>query len=178
MRLRWIVIGAFAAGSGPACGGGEEANDTTSASGGAAAATAATAATQNACTLLPASEVTAVIGESARDSLALSMPGAGGEVSLSQCNYATVSNPAAVSLMLRRSAAAETVVSVLQGVRETFTQSGVTGEEVPGLGDGAIWGGNQLHVVTTRGWSIVVTPTVAGGLAQARTLAERALSRI
>lgn len=169
-------MGALVAGSGAACGGGEEASDTASATSGAT--TAATAATQNACTLLPASEVTAVIGESARDSLALSMPGAGGEISLSQCNYATVSNPAAVSFMLRRSAAAETVVSVLQGVRETFTQSGVTGEEVPGLGDGAIWGGNQLHVVTTRGWSIVVTPTVAGGLAQARTLAERALSRI
>jgi hypothetical protein len=113
-----------------------------------------------------------------RDSLALSMTGAGDEVTLSQCNYATASNPAAASVMLRRSGEGETAARGLQSIRETFTQSGVTPEDVPGLGDGALWGGNQLHVITARGWSIVVSPTRAGGLAQARALAERALARL
>jgi hypothetical protein len=106
------------------------------------------------------------------------MTGAGDEVTLSQCNYATASNPAAASVMLRRSGEGETAARGLQSIRETFTQSGVTPEDVPGLGDGALWGGNQLHVITTRGWSIVVSPARAGGLAQARALAERALARL
>lgn len=140
--------------------------------------TATTAATQDACALLPASEVTAVIGETVRDSLAMRMAGGDGAVQLSQCNYATASNPAAVSLMLRRSAAGDTGQAALQSIRESIAQVGVTVEDVPGLGEGAIWGGNQLHVITNKGWSIVVSPPASGGLAQARALAERALARL
>lgn len=177
MRLPCIVIPALAAGLAAACaGGGTERSDTSAVAPGSTASTAN--APRDACALLPAREVTAVIGESVRDSLALSMTGAGDEVTLSQCNYATASNPAAASVMLRRSGEGETAARGLQSIRETFTQSGVTPEDVPGLGDGALWGGNQLHVITARGWSIVVSPTRAGGLAQARALAERALARL
>ena len=132
----------------------------------------------NACTLVPATEVSAVIGETVRDSLALNLTDASGAVSLSQCNYASATNAAAASLMLRKSAVSENVAGALQSIRETIVSSGVTAEDVTGLGDGALWGGNQLHVISNKGWSIVVSPPPAGGLPQARALAERALSRL
>jgi hypothetical protein len=141
-------------------------------------ASAMSSGPEHACALLPAAEVTAVIGEPVRDSLALSMPDASGAVTLSQCNYATASNAAAASLMLRRSPAGEISTQALRSARETIEQAGVSVEDVPGLGEGAIWGGNQLHVITSKGWSIVVSPPASGGLAQARTIAERALARL
>jgi hypothetical protein len=143
-----------------------------------AQAPAAPTAPEHACALLPAAEVTAVLGESVRDSLALRVPDGSGAVTLSQCNYATASNAAAVSLMLRRSSAGETAAQALQSVRETIEQAGASVEDVPGLGEGAIWGGNQLHVITGRGWSIVVSPPASGGLAQTRAIAERAIARM
>lgn len=96
-----LVIAAIAT----ACGG-RAANDEDTAQG---TQTAASNAPTNACALLPASEVTAVIGETVRDSLALNMTGADGRVTLSQCNYATASSPAAASLMVRQSTAGECV---------------------------------------------------------------------
>ena len=68
----------------------------------------------NACTLVPATEVSAVIGETVRDSLALNLTDASGAVSLSQCNYASATNAAAASLMLRKSAVSENVAGALQ----------------------------------------------------------------
>ena len=136
------------------------------------------AAPRDACAILPAAEVSAIIGQPVRDSLALSMPGPGGAVTLSQCNYATATNPAAVSLMLRQGQEGQGVESASQGARQSLVESGVTVEDVAGLGDLAFWGGNQLHVLTDGGWHLVVTPEPAGGLAQARALAEKALGRL
>jgi hypothetical protein len=158
------------------CGGDAAVSDSATAAN--VGAPAATTASLNACTLLPASEITAILGETVRDSLALNMADASGAVSLSQCNYATTSNPAAVSLMLRRSAAGEISTGSLQSIRESIEQAGATVEDVTGLGEGAVWGGNQLHVTTNKGWSIVVTPLASGGLGQARAIAERALARM
>jgi hypothetical protein len=159
-----------------ACGG-ETANsgDTT-----ATAATPSVSATApaNACELLPASEVTTILGETVRDSVALALPGGGAATTLSQCNYASATNAAAVSLMLRRNAPGETATQGMKGARETMAQSGVTVEDVPGLGEAAFWGGNQLHVFTNNGWYLVASPSRSGGLAQARALAEKAMSRL
>src|SRR5690606_26143000 len=100
----------------------------------------------NACTLLPAAAVAAIIGQPVRESLALSMPGPGGAVTLSQCNFATATNPAAVSLMLRQGQEGEGEggESASQGARRSLVESGITVEDVAGLGDLAFWGGNQL----------------------------------
>ena len=142
------------------------------------AASAAAPVASDACTLLPAAEVSAVVGQEVRDSLALSMPGPGGAVTLSQCNYATPTNPAAVSLMVRRGAEGQGVASASQGPRQSLVESGVAVEDVAGLGDLAFWGGNQLHLFTDTGWYLIVTPDPAGGLEQARALAEKALGRL
>ncbi len=132
----------------------------------------------DACAILPADQVTAIVGQPVRDSLALSMPGGDGAAALSQCNYATEANPAAVSLMVRRGAEGQAALAASQGPRQTLVESGIPVEDVPGLGDLAFWGGNQLHVFTDAGWYLIVTPEPAGGLLQARALAEEALGKL
>lgn len=159
-----------------ACGGEPAQQTDTTAT--AATPAATSSAPASACALLPATDVTAVIGETVRDSVAMQMTGEPGAPSLSQCHYASASNPVAASLMLRRSATGETVAQGSQSVRETMKQSGITLEDVPGLGEVAFWGGNQLHVFTNNGWYLIVSPPASGGLAQARALAERALPRL
>jgi hypothetical protein len=144
-----------------------------------AAPPAATAATpHDACAILPAAEVSAVIGQEVRDSLALSMPATQGSADLSQCNYATGTNPAAVSLMLRREPGSPDPELVSQGPRQALVESGVAVEDVAGIGDKAFWGMNQLHVFTRGGTYLIVTPDPSAGLPQARALAEKALGRL
>jgi hypothetical protein len=174
MRLDYIPL-AMASVFSLACGGARDgaATDTS----GAATTANAAAAPRDACALLPASDLEAVVGQPVRDSLALSMTGPDGAVTMSQCNYSTSAQPALVSVMLRKGAPAE-AGSAPAAVRRTLTESGVTPEDVAGLGQSAVWGGNQLHVFTATGWSIVVTPVPSAGLAQARTIAERALARL
>jgi hypothetical protein len=144
----------------------------------AAPPTVSAAAPLSACELLPASEVTAVVGETVRDSVAMQIPGGSGTTSLSQCNYASATNPVVASVLLRRAAPGETAAQGTAGARETLKQSGVTVEDIAGLGEVAFWGGNQLHVFTKNGWYLVATPTASGGLAQAKALIERAIARL
>lgn len=134
------------------------------------------AQSRDACAILPAAQVAAIVGQQVRDSLALSMTGPGGAVTLSQCNYATEANPAVASLMVRRGQEGQAAAAASQGPRQTLVESGIPVEDVPGLGDLAFWGGNQLHVFTDSGWYLIVTPEASGGLTQARALAEKALA--
>jgi hypothetical protein len=155
--------------------GGESASvgDTSAASG--AQPTLRAVAPANACALLPGSEVGGLIERAVRDTLAMQTDGGAGGATVSQCNYATAQNPAVASLMLRRSAQGETVAQGSRSARESLTQSGTVVEDVPGLGETAFWGGNQLHVFTKDGWYLIVT--ASDGLGIARALAERALAR-
>lgn len=131
----------------------------------------------DACALLPAVEVEQVIGVSVRDSLALSMTGADGSVTLSQCNYATADNPAALAVMLRRNADDANPAIASQGVRQSLVESQVDVQDVAGLGDVAFWGGNQLHVFAPK-WHLTISPIPSAGLEQARALATRALPKL
>lgn len=132
----------------------------------------------DACAALPAAEVRQVLGVPVRDSLALSMRGEGTALHMSQCNYATGENAAAVSLMLRRRAEGETTERVSEGVRQTFTEANIAMEDVSGLGDLAFFASNQLHVFVGEQWYLIVTPTPSGGLDQARALAEKAMANL
>jgi len=156
--------------------GGESANvgDTSAVT---AAQPTAKAAPANACALLPGAEVGGIIERAVRDSLAMQMDGGAGGATVSQCNYATAQNPATASLMLRRSAPGETVAQGSTSARETLTQSGTSVRDVPGLGETAFWGGNQLHVFTKDGWYLIVTVSASDGLPIAQALASRALAR-
>ena len=157
--------------------GGESANigDTSAV---AEAQPAAKAAPASACALLPAAEVGGIIERAVRDSVAMQMDGGAGAATLSQCNYSTAQNPAAASLMLRRSAPGETAAQGSKSARETLTQSGVTVQDVPNLGETAFWGGNQLHVFTKDGWYLIVSVPPSDGLPIAHALASRALARL
>lgn len=138
---------------------------------------AVVASTADACALLSAAEVQEVVGVPVRDSLALSMTDADGRVTLSQCNYATADNAAAVSVMLRRNAEDANPTIAGQGVRQSLDESKVDVQDVAGLGDIAFWGGNQLHVLAPR-WHLTISPIPSAGLEQARALATRALAKL
>lgn len=134
---------------------------------------------RNACALLPPEEVQAVIGEPVRDSLALDMPGGGAPAELSHCNYATADNPSSVSLLLRRNLEGTTAEASSQRIRDGLTEMGATSQDVSGLGTPAFFVSDlsQLNVFTPD-WYLIVTPQTAGGVDQARALAERALARL
>lgn len=160
-----------------ACGGesgDKTASDSATLEGGTDAVVASTA---DACALLPAAEVQEVVGVPVRDSLALSMTDADGSVTLSQCNYATADNAAAVSVMLRRNAEDANAAIASQGVRQSLVESKVDVQDVAGLGDIAFWGGNQLHVFAPK-WHLTISPIPSAGLEQARALATRALPKL
>ena len=130
----------------------------------------------NACTLVTAVEVEAVIGEAVQSNLAMQSGGSPQAPALSQCNYASITNPAIVSLTFRRpeerSAQQES-----RGVRDSLRRSGIPIRDVPGLGEDAFWAGNQLHVFAADGSYIIVTTPGPHALQKARALSERALAR-
>lgn len=156
-----------------ACGGGQQ--DAVADSQTPGTATSTMTGPSNACKILPASVVQEVVGVAVRDSLALSMTGPDGIVTMSQCNYALENNPAALSFMIRRSAPGETAERASQALRDVLNESTIPVEDVAGLGDIAFFGSNQLHVYVGDTWYLIVSPQPAAGLAQARGLAERAI---
>ena len=174
-RLVACSIGIFSVGAVAACG--SESANTGDSTAAAAAIATATGATRSACEVLSASEVTGIIGQPVRDSLALDIAGGAGEPTVSQCHYATAANPVEAALMVRRRATGESVAQGSQSVRETLTGTGVTAQDVLGIGDVAFWTGDKLHVFTAT-WYLIVTPTGAGGVPQARALAEKALANL
>jgi hypothetical protein len=176
-KMRYMLIMASSLGLVAACGSQQDEAEMEYDAIPAEDAAAITTSAPDACSVLPATEVTAVIGEPARDSLALAMPSTGEALTLSQCNYSTATNAAAASLMLRKAASGETPDGMTAGARQSIIESGVATEDVQGLGTISFWGGNQLHVATAD-WYVVVTPTPAGGLTQARSLAERTMTRL
>lgn len=143
-----------------------------------AAAMSASTEVRSACEVLPASVVQEVVGFAVRDSLAMSMSGGSGGPAASHCNYATESNPAPISLTIRRSAPGETAERASQSVRQVMQESGIPVEDVSGLGSIAFFSSSQLHVFVGNDWYLVVTPQPAAGLPQARALAERAIQRL
>ena len=161
-----------------ACGGGSGDSRAGGVEGAETASATIAAGPANACVALPAAAVREVLGVPVRDSLALSMRGGGTALQMSQCNYATVESPAAVSLMLRRRAEGETTERLSEGVRQTLTESGIASESVSGVGDLAFFASNQLHVFVGERWYLIVTPVPSGGLEQARALAQRAIGNL
>ncbi|HSK77250.1 MAG TPA: hypothetical protein VLQ45_12410 [Thermoanaerobaculia bacterium] len=103
-----------------------------------------------------------------------------------QCVYnaGTLDQPRILSLLLRQFPSAASAQRVLASSRSTFdSMSGGKVQEVPGLGDGALWVGGriqQLHVV--RGSTqLVITAQSPDGtdqLAVARQIADRAIARL
>jgi hypothetical protein len=176
----WLLAGTLLLGS---CGGepgdppATETSETAPDAGSAAPSALGAAPDADACELLGAADVGAVLGQPVTDSLALALP-EGGPIILSQCNYATAQNPAIVSFLLRRGNETQTARQVSDQVRQTLDESGIPLEDVAGLGDVAFFGSNQLHVFGDAGWYVIVTPVPSAGLEQARALAQPAVERL
>lgn len=158
-----------------ACGGDADAPPPAAATDARQAASPA-ASTGDACTVLPAADVEAIVGMPVTDSLAMALPSDGSPITTSHCNYSSAGSPT-LSLLLRRGSEGQSAHAASASVRETFAESGIEVEPVPFEAGEAFWGSNQLHVFG-QGWYIIVTPDAAAGLAQARALAERAADRL
>ena len=138
----------------------------------------------DACTLFTEEDARAVAGESLA-AMASTMDEAQGR-DPGQCIYnsGSLEQPRILSLLVRQFPTAGAAKGVLESGRSTF--SSMTGgkvQDVPGLGDGALWVGGrlqQLHVL--RGpVQLVITvqsPDGTDQLKQAREIAEKALARL
>lgn len=103
-----------------------------------------------------------------------------------QCVYnaGTLDEPRILSLLVRQFPSAESAGRVLAGSRSSLSSmSGGKVQEVPGLGDGALWVGGriqQLHVIE-GGTQLVITVQSLDGtdqLGAARQIADKALVRL
>lgn len=138
----------------------------------------------DACELFTYDDARAIAGESLA-AMASTLDEARGR-DPGQCIYnsGTIEEPRILSLLIRQHRSPESAQRVLKSSRSTFsTMSGGKVQDVPGLGDGALWVGariQQLHVL--RGDRVlVITVQSADGtdqLQNARQLAEKILSRM
>jgi hypothetical protein len=138
----------------------------------------------DACTLFTEADARAVAGESLA-AMASTLDEAQGR-DPGQCIYnsGTLDEPRILSLLVRQFPTAKSAKGVQESGRSTF--SAMTGgkvQDVPGLGDGALWVGGrvqQLHVL--RGpVQLVITvqsPDGTDQLKPAREIAEKALARL
>jgi hypothetical protein len=138
----------------------------------------------DACQLFTYEDAEAIAGESLA-AMASTLDEAQGR-NLGECIYnsGTIEQPRILSLLIRPHRSPESAQRVLEGGRSTFaSMTGGQVQDVPGLGDGALWVGGriqQLHVL--RGETeLVITVQSADGtdqLENARQLAGKILSRL
>lgn len=138
----------------------------------------------DACQLFTYEDAEAIAGESLA-SMASTLDEAQGR-NPGECIYnsGTIEQPVILSLLIRPHRSPESAKRVLEGGRSTFSAiSGGKVQDVPGLGDGALWVGGriqQLHIL--RGETVlVITVQSADGtdqLENARQLAGKILSRM
>ena len=138
----------------------------------------------DACELFTYEDARAIAGESLA-AMASTLDEAQGR-NPGECIYnaGTIEQPRILGLLIRHHRSPESAQSVLKSGRSTFSAiSGGKVQDVPGLGDGALWVGGriqQLHVL--RGETeLVITLQGADGTDQvqnARQLAGKILSRL
>lgn len=103
-----------------------------------------------------------------------------------QCVYnsGTLDQPRILSLLVRQFPSADSAQRVLGSSRSTLSSmSGGKVQEVPGLGDGALWVGGriqQLHLVqgSTQLVITVQSPDGTDQLGAARQIADKAIARL
>lgn len=138
----------------------------------------------DACQLFTYEDARAIAGESLAG-MASTLDEARGR-DPGQCIYnsGTIEEPRILGLLIRQHRSPESAQRVLKSSRSTFsTMSGGKVQDVPGLGDGALWVGariQQLHVL--RGDTVLVITVQSGDgtdqIQNARQLAEKILSRL
>ena len=125
---------------------------------GAQASSAAAAATiPHACSLLPKAEAEAVVGEPLGEPKKGPEAPASADVTTSQCLYASAEGMRSMSVLVRHSKKGDNSPGYVRGVMK---DSGMTVEDVPGLGDAAFWAGVQLQAF--KGAHVQVAVTMMG----------------
>ena len=138
----------------------------------------------DACTLFTYDDAKAVAGESLAPMASTLDQAVGREPSECIYNSGTVEQPRILSLLIRYHRSPEAAKRLQESSRSTFNAlSGGKVQDVPGLGDGAIWVGGpiqQLHVLAgSRELVITVqSPDGTDQLPRARQIAEKVLARL
>ena len=133
-----------------------------------------------ACDLVTGDEGAAVLGEAVNDPVEqVISPGSAETAAMSMCTVQATATPGkTLSLSFRRSPVSD---HQPDAVRQTLTESGVTAEDVPGIGETAFWGASELHVFfggnSYLGVNVRGLDDGPGALARARDVAERAVER-
>lgn len=108
-------------------------------------APAAPAAALTACDLVTREEGAAALGEAVNEPVEqIISPGSAEMAALSMCTVQATATPGkTLSLSFRVSPVDD---HQPESVRRTLTESGVTAEDVAGIGDAAFWGASELRV--------------------------------
>ena len=138
----------------------------------------------DACSLFTDADAAAIAGESIAAMSSTIDEARGRDPGQCIYNSGNLEQPRILSLLLRQHRSPEAAKRVQEASRATFeTMTGGHVQDVPGLGDGALWAGGrlqQLHVL--RGAvQLVITvqsPDGTDQLKPARQIAEKALARL
>jgi len=142
------------------------------------------AAKLDACTLFTYDDAKAVAGESLASMASTLDQAVGRDPSECIYNSGTIEQPRILSLLIRYHRSPEAAKRLMESSRSTFsTLSGGRIQDVPGLGDGALWVGGriqQLHVLAgSRELVITVqSPDGTDQLPKARQAAVKVLERL
>ena len=138
----------------------------------------------DACTLFTYDDAKAVAGESLASMASTLDQAVGREPSECIYNSGNVEQPRILSLLIRYHRSPEAARRLQESSQSTFSAlSGGKVQDVPGLGDGALWVGGriqQLHVLAgSRELVITVqSPDGTDQLPRARQIAEKVLARL
>lgn len=138
----------------------------------------------DACTLFTYEDAQAIAGETLAAMSSTLDEAVGRDPGQCIYNSGTLDQPRIISLQIRQHRSPEAAKRLVESSRSTFgTMSGGNVQDVPGLGEGAIWVGGriqQLHIIRGDRQLIITvqSPDGTDQLPQARQIAEKVLGRL
>jgi hypothetical protein len=139
----------------------------------------------NACSFLDVEEVEKIFNEEFKEpKKGRSFYGATVGASFSECSYQSEAEGIGIylSVYIRISPFEDNTFEAIQEVSKSFKTSGIPTKNIDGVGDVAIWGGNQLHVFIGTNGYIIVTLIGSGSqdaaLDKAKQVAQRVAARM
>jgi hypothetical protein len=139
----------------------------------------------NACSFLDKDEIEKIFNEEFKEpKKGRSFYGGTTQASFSECSYQAEAEGIGtyLSVYIRISPFEDNTYEAIQEVSKSFKTRGVATKNIDGIGDVAIWGGNQLHVFKGTNGYIIVTLIGAGreetALEKAKQVAQRVAARM
>lgn len=139
----------------------------------------------NACSFLDTEEVENIFNEEFKEpKKGRSFFGGTVGASFSECSYQSETEGLGtyLSVYIRISPFEDNTYEAIQDVSKSFKTSGISTKNIDGVGDVAIWGGNQLHVfVGTNGYIIITllgSKNQDAAIERAKQVAQRVAARM